>query len=250
MVSQSLTFQLGTHYLSRTALRIERLFSRIGQAVDQELTVIHDAALNDLAELLKITEKPELKGRFLQEYMRIEHALQHTDVDVDPAMMSLVSEQVKKLSEFAGPFGGSIHSDTFLHAITTASHGRAAEVDLYMSPLLYWLEGPTAERQADLKRWLMQFIPLPDIIAVYLSLLRKKARFDGIQSENGYYQCMLPNQHKKTSQLVLVKIDKAQQLIPKIHVGQHGLSIRLCEAKTMKEVKEASTPMQLSICEL
>ena len=75
MARDTITFQLGTHYLSRVALRVERLLFTIKEASLEKHPVIHNAALNDLFEIIKLTEKPELKGRFLQEFIRIEHAL-------------------------------------------------------------------------------------------------------------------------------------------------------------------------------
>ena len=48
--TKTITFQLGTHYLSRFALRAERLLRTIQSASTEKNAIIHHAALHDLFE--------------------------------------------------------------------------------------------------------------------------------------------------------------------------------------------------------
>ena len=73
MVRNTISFQLGTQYLSKIALHIERLLLAIEEACQENHPIIHHSALNDLFEIINLVKKPELKGRFLKEFMRIEH---------------------------------------------------------------------------------------------------------------------------------------------------------------------------------
>ncbi|MCH9756973.1 MAG: cell division protein ZapD [Gammaproteobacteria bacterium] len=249
MTRDTITFQLGAHYLSRVSLRVERLLLTIQEASLKQHPVIHHAALNDLFEIIKLTEKPELKGRFLQEFMRIEHALNKSDnVSLNP-YTSKIADQIQILSQLAGRFGGDIYSDPFLHATGLTSTGPVAESELYAPQLLFWLESEASIRQNDLSHWLSQLKPLQDTVQVYLSLLRATAHFEKVTPTNGFYQCSL-SQSKAVCHLILVRLDKKDAQIPKMQIGRHGLSLRLCEAKSMREIHDQNTPLELSICKL
>ena len=250
MARDTITFQLGTHYLSRVALRVERLLFTIKEASLEQHPVIHNAALNDLFEIIKLTEKPELKGRFLQEFMRIEHALNKSSELASETDFSALFNQTQMLSQLVGPFGGDIYTDPFLHATGLTSTGHTSEGELYAPQLLFWLESEANTRQKNLIHWLKQLEPLQDTVQVYLSLLRDTAHFEKIIPENGFYQCPLPHNNKTSCHLILVRIKKQNAQIPKMQIGHHGLSLRLCEAKTMQEIHDQSSPLELSICEL
>ncbi|MDF1646156.1 MAG: cell division protein ZapD [Legionellaceae bacterium] len=250
MACDTITFQLGTHYLSRVALRVERLLFTIQEASLEQHPVIHHAALNDLFEIIKLTEKPELKSRFLQEFIRIEHALNKTSKLLSPIDYSALSSQIQVLSQLAGRFGGEIYNDPFLHATGLTSTGQTLEGELYTPQLLFWLESEPNTRQNDLMHWLKQLEPLQATVQVYLSLLRDAAHFEKITPENGFYQCPLPHSTKTSCHLILVRIKKQNAQIPKMQIGHHGLSLRLCEAKTMREIYDQSNTLELSICEL
>jgi cell division protein ZapD len=254
MNCDTITFQLGAHYLSRVALRIERLLTTIEQASQEQHPVIHHAALNEIFELIKLTEKPELKSRFLQEFIRIEHAInksmdafENTSTETS---FSNIFVQIQTLSQLAGTFGGSIHDDAFLHSIGLALIGHGSDGEYYAPQLCFWLEGTATKRQHDLTLWLKQLKPLHDTITLYLSLLRNSATFETITPENGFYQCPIPHNNKTACHLVLVRMSKTNHLIPKIQLGQHGLSLRLCEATSMRETHNKNTTIELSLCTL
>ncbi len=254
MSDDTITFQLGAHYLSRVALRVERLLGTIEQACEAQHAVIHHAALNDLFELTRLTEKPELKSRFLQEFMRLEHTMNksmdaflHTPPEI---AFSTIFIQIQTLSQMTGPFGGSIHTDSFLHSVSVSLGGNTSEGELYAPQLLFWLEGDAISRQSDLRHWLKELLPLKTTVKLYLDLLRNAATFKTITPEYGFYQCPIPHHNKNTCHLVLVRMEKTSRLIPKIQLGQHGLSLRLCEADTMREVHNSDVPVELSLCNL
>ena len=242
MANDTITFQLGTHYLSRVALRVERLLLTIQEASTEQHPVIHHAALHDVFELIKLTEKPELKSRFLQEFMRLKH--------IQKINNEALTRQIQILSQLAGQFGGNIYHDPFLHATGLSLAAHNSEGELYVPQLLFWLESNADTRQSDLIGWLKQFEPLHNSIQIYLSLLRDTAKFEEITPQNGFYQRPFTHNHKTSCHLILVRIKKQNGQIPKLQMGHHGLSLRLCEAKTMQEIHDHSSPLELSICEL
>lgn len=248
MHDETITFQLATHHLTRVAVRLECLFLTIEQACEETHPVIHHYALKNTIEIIKLIEKPELKSRFLKELMRIEHRVNKANMSLSNMLYSRLLAQVQYLNHVAGRFGESIHNDLFLQSIRFSQAGDKSESELYSPQLLFWLENEPYQRQTDLQLWLKQLKSLNNTVHIYLSLLRNTAEFDQVSMLNGYYQCSLPS--KTSCHLILLRMDKKCGFVPKMQLGHHGLSLRLCTANSMKEVKNQKTAIDLAICQL
>ena len=248
MPDDNIVFQLSTDYLPKVALRIERLFLTIEQAHQETHPVIHHYALNNIFEIIKLIEKPELKGRFLKEFMRIEHAINKSSLQLSNASFARLFVQVQLLSHLSGRFGENIHTDLFLQSMRLTQSTHSIDGELYSPQLLLWLEGDSASRQHDLGAWLKQLKTLHDTVSVYLSLLRETASFERITLINGFYQCALPP--KTSCYLVMLRMNKQCGLFPKMQLGHHGFNLRLCEVNSLREVHQTNTSIDLSICQL
>ena len=248
MQHDSIIFQLATHYLPKIALRLERLFLTIEQACEETHPIIHHYALKNILEIIKLIEKPELKSRFIKELMRVEHALNKSPMGISNSVYASLFVQVQVLSHIAGRFGEAIHQDPFLQAIRQARSAHSNECELDSPQLLLWLEHAASDRQLNLATWLKHLRTLNDTVRVYLSLLRKTAEFEPIDLFNGFYQRSLPSQ--LSCQLILLRMNTHCGLVPKMQLGHHGLSLRLCEANSMQEVMHTQTTVELAICQL
>jgi cell division protein ZapD len=248
MQHDNIVFQVATHYLPKIALRLERLFLAIRQACEETHPIIHHYALKNIIEIIKLIEKPELKSRFIKELMRVEHTLNKSQAGLSNSAYASLFVQVQVLSHIAGRFGEGIHQDPFLQAIRLSQSVNGSECELDSPQLLLWMEHNPSDRQNDLTNWLKHLRTLHDTVSIYLSLLRKTAEFEIINLPNGFYQRSLPSQ--MSCQLILLKMDTRDGLVPKIQLGQHGLSLRLCEANSMQEVQHTDTVMELAICQL
>ena len=248
MRHETIVFQLATHYLPKIALRLECLFLTIEQACEETHPVIHHYALKNIIEVMKLIEKPELKSRFLKEFMRIEHAIHKSQTTISSKLYTDLFLQVQHLSHVAGGFGESIHQDPFLLSIFIGQTGHHNDFELHSPQLLLWLDKKATLRQADLRVWLQQLNTLYNTVAVYLSLLRDTAEFDKIDMFNGFYQRSLPS--KTSCHLILLRMDKHCGIVPKMQLGHHGLSLRLCDANSMHEIRGTETTIDLAICQL
>ncbi len=247
MCSDTITFQLATHFLPKIALRLECLYQTIAQAVEEEHPVIHHYALKNIIEIIKLIEKPELKSRFLKELMRIEHNLLKSNALSDELHNRLYT-QVQLLTQVVGRFGEDIHTHPFLQSIRLTQASNYNECEMYSPQLLLWLESPRSSRQADLSIWLANLTSLQSTISLYLSLLRDSAEFNEITMLNGFYQRPLPP--KTSCHLILLRMNKYMGIIPRMQLGHHGLSLRLCEVSTMREIHENNAKLDLAICQI
>lgn len=249
MQKNPIIFQLATQYLPKVSLCIERLMSTIEEACHEKHAVIHHYALNNIFEIIKLIEKPELKSRFLKEFMRIEHSLNKSTFTLSNHAFAKLFVQIQVLSHLIGRFGENIHLDPFLQSIRLIQSSHSIDGELYSPQLLLWLESSSEQRQSDLKRWLQQLKLLNDTVNVYLSLFRESAQFEPITLIKGFYQCPLPA--KTTAcQLIILKMNKNAGVVPKMQIGHHGFSVRLCDASTMKEIQPDHIIVDLAICQL
>ena len=248
MTNERMLFQLATHNLAKIAIKLECFFYIIEQACDDTHPVIHHYALKNILEIMTLAEKPELKSRFLKELIRIEHVLNTKGIKISNLPYGDVSEQIQRLSGICGGFGGSIHHNVFLQSLRLAHRTSHDETEFNAPQFLYWLEGRSSKRQQDLRDWFEELLHLRDSVATYLGLFRNTAIFEQINILNGFYHCQLTG--KSTCHLVLLKLDRSSGFIPKVHVGHHGLTIRLNDAATLEEVKPESLLLEVAICQL
>ncbi|KTD22982.1 cell division protein ZapD [Legionella londiniensis] len=248
MHQDTITFQLATHFLPKAALRLENLLQTIEQACDEKHPVVHHYALKSVLEIIKLIEKPELKSRFLKELMRIEHILNKSETEIPNALYANLFVQIQFLNHVAGRFGESVQYDPFLQSIRISLAGDNNDCAMHSPQLLLWLENEPELRQKDLKYWLKELKSLQDTVNLYLALLRSTASFDKIDMINGFYQCSLPA--KSSCHLIMLRMDKKCGMVPKMQLGHHGLSLRLCEASSMNELRHTKTAMDLGICQI
>ena len=231
-----ITFQLATHFLPKIALRLEYLYGTVNQACEENHPIIHHYALKNIIEIIRLIEKPELKSRFLKELIRIERILNKATSPVALELQNSFHNQIQLLSHTAGLFGEGIHHNPFLQSIRLTQSSHQNDHEMYSPQLLLWLAANSALRQRDLAVWLNHLRPLNSTVSVYMSLLRDTAEFKQINLLNGFYQCPLPP--KTVCHLILLRIDKSLGIAPRMQLGHHGLSLRLFEAATMKEIRE------------
>jgi cell division protein ZapD len=248
MQEDTITFELATHFLPKIALRLEYLNRTINQACEETHPIIHHYALKNVIEIVKLIEKPELKSRFLKELMRVQHSLNKSRLEIPIDLYNDLHAQIQILSHTVGRFGDNIHNNPFLQAIKLAQASQSNDYEMYSPPLLLWLESNPVIRQRDLAIWLNNLRALHTTVTLYLSLIRNTAEFDKIDTLNGYYQRPLPP--KTSCHLILLKIDKSFGIVPRMQLGHHGLSLRLCEVSTMREVRETEAKIYLALCQL
>ena len=242
MPSNTITYQLAMHYLPNIASRLERLFAAIVQACKETHPIIHHYALKNIIEIIKIIEKPELKSRFIKELMRIEHVINKSSNNTDYANLFV---KIQVLQHISGKFGEAIEQDPFLQSIRLAQSSHNNDCELHAPQLINWLSLSALTRQQDLSRWMQKLNVLHETVTMYLTLLRNIAKFNEIIMSNGFYNQPIPN--KAACQLILLRMPLHCGMVPKINLGHHGLSIRLCDAISMQDIQQSEAVLELGI---
>lgn len=240
-------YEFSNDYLPKISLKLEYLLSNVEQACEETHPVVHYEALKCTLKLLKIAEKPELKSRFLKEYVRLAHSMSKISSQQENSDYRLLQEQIYDLNHMGGRFGDALHQNPFLQSVRMAQTSEPFEFTLLCPQLIYWLHSSPAERCNNLKQWLECFYTLYNTVSIYLSLLRESAIEEDFYIHGSY--CQFPIQ-KQAYQLIILKIPNKQPLIPNIQLGHHGLSLRLCDKNTLQEIPSQTTYLQIGVCKI
>lgn len=246
--TDTITFQLATHFLSKLALRLESLFHIIHEACQSNEKSIHRYAIKNMIEIMDIIEKPELKSRFIKELVRIEHTFNKCNTCIDEELKAHLIRQIQILNHHAGHFGDVFAHEDFLKSLRQAHHPGSQECEFNNPQIMIWLDLPSKQRQADLKNWVDMLSILENTVIIYLELLRVTAFFNPIAATNGFCQYPLPP--RSSCHLIQLKLDKNLLLVPKLQLGHNGLSIRLHELHSLDILHQASVNMEIAISQV
>lgn len=248
MFSDTITFQLATHFLSRISLRLEFLFKTINQACDESHEIIHRFALKNIIEIADIIEKPELKSRFLKELIRIEHVLKKNNLLNNPQLFEDLSTQIHILNHVPGRFSNSIQDDELFKTLRQIHHPNTKECEFNSPHLVLWFDSDPIMRQQTITQWVNCLRDLEATVSIYLSLLREATQYISITASNGFYQHGISPQ--SVNHLILLKMDKSLGIIPKLQLGHHSLTIRLYELASAHEIRDKTVDMQIAFCHI
>lgn len=248
MQNNTIVFQLATHFLSRIALRLEFLFKTINQACHESHEVIHRFALKNIIEIADLIEKPELKSRFLKEFIRIEHVLKKTAPPANEEKLSHLATKIHHLNHVPGGFNKAIQDDELFKTLRQIYQPNTQECEFNSPLLMLWFDSDPIIRQQTIKKWVNCLTDLEDTVTVYLSLLRDATHYIPITASNGFYQHTIsPN---SVNHLILLQMDKSLGITPKLQLGHHSLTIRLYELTTAQEVRDKSLDMNIAFCQI
>lgn len=239
----------------RTLLRLEDLFERLHHFVSGEHAWDHHAALVTLFEILEVASRADLKSDLLQELERQRQALNifrsspEVSADALDAILADIESTAKLLNEAPGRSGQHLRDNEWLMSIRsrTIIPGGACEFDL--PSYFAWQHKPVAVRHADLTHWLAPLQPLHQSLIIVLRLLRESAHRHSVVASHGSYQ---QNLSGRTYQMMQVRFEPAQDLIPEISANKYMLWVRFSQQGDDLRLKqvEADVPFELALCNL
>jgi cell division protein ZapD len=124
--------------------------------------------------------------------------------------------------------------------------GGTCEFDL---PAYYaWQQRPSARRRADLLGWVATLEPLAQALQLLLQLVREAGAPHKVVSSGGQFQQGLPG--GRSYQLLRVRIDDAEGLVPEMTGHRLQVSVRLMRADADGRLRLAPVdmPFELTLC--
>jgi cell division protein ZapD len=254
MSNQSIVYEQPVNELVRVCLRVEHLLSMIQQGLRGQHLYDTRSALSSLMDLLSLTDRPDLRGKFTKEFVRQQANLQrfvnqdHIDQTKLKHTLSEQNEIVQLLQSHNGKFASNLRENEFLMSIRQHSSMAGGALSFDTPAFFYWLQKPLQERHAEIIKWLNEFEDLFHVIAFMLRLVRNSGQPVLHTAHDGFFQTSLDSQ--MPCQLIRVSVPNTLHIFPEVSVGRHGVSIRFY-CPTVKEraaLYGKDVPFRLSCC--
>ncbi len=238
----------------RTMLRLEHLFDRLGQLIPRPDAVDHHFALATIFEIMDVASRADLKSDLLKELER--HKAQLNSYRGNPSISEAVLDQVigridhayDGLNHLQGKAGQSLAGNEWLMSVRSriSIPGGTCEFDL---PAYFaWQKSSTERRQRDLQTWTSTLMPLAEALKMLLGLLRDSGHPHMVAAPAGMYQQSLPP--GRTFQLLRVRIDDSQGLVPEISGHRLMVAIRMMRQDAEGRLRPANedASFELTLC--
>lgn len=238
----------------RTYLRLQQLFSRLGQLIPRESAIDHHFALITLFEILEVSSRPELKSDVLKDLERQKQvmngyrgnpAISENALDM---IISQLEQNFESLNALTGKIGSKLNESDFLNSLKSrvVIPGGTCEFDL---PAYHaWQHHGVDKRQADLHHWSACFIPIAQSIQMLLKMLRDSGAAQKVMATSGQLQQNLPQ--GRTFQLLRLRIDPALGLVPEISCNRLLVVIRLMQQQEDGRLiaSTGDTAFEMTLC--
>jgi len=238
----------------RTYLRLEHLFRRLGELVPREHPLDHHFALTTIFEVMDVAARADMKSDVMKDLEKQKGVL--NSYRGNPAISEAALDEVvgqldacfSALNNLPGKAGQSLTENDWLMSIRSrvGIPGGTCEFDL---PAYYaWQKKDSATRRTDLQRWASTLGPLAESIHMLLKLLRDSGAPQKVMASAGQYQQTLPQ--GRTFQLLRLKLDQSQGLIPEISCNRLIVSVRLMrhEADERLHASSGDAGFELTLC--
>ncbi|MDD5028276.1 MAG: cell division protein ZapD [Rhodoferax sp.] len=238
----------------RTYLRLEHLFSRLGQLTLRMDALDHHFALVTLFEIIEVAARADLKSDLLKDLDKQKHTLEGyrgNPAIAEPALNKIIADFDQcfgALNAQPGKAGQSLTDNDWLMSIRSriGIPGGTCEFDL---PSYYaWQHRTGICRQEELRQWTATLTPLADAIHLLLKLLRDSGAPQKVFASAGQFQQNLPQ--GRTFLLLRVALDASLALIPEISGNRLMVSVRwmrLGEGQRPQPVTE-DVAFELALC--
>ncbi len=240
----------------RTMLRLEHLFDRMGLLIARETPVDHHFALVTLFEIIEVASRADLKSDVLKDLERQRNLLNsyRGNPAISESVLNEVIEQIEsafnELNALPGKAGQTLLSNEWLMSIRSriGIPGGTCEFDL---PAYHaWQQRDVTRRQSDLYQWAATVMPLQKALEVLLGLLRQSGAPSKVFAPSGQFQQSLPA--GRSYQLLRVRLDESQDLVPEISGHRLLVSVRLLRQDSDGRLKNTGNDasFELTLCGL
>ncbi len=216
----------------RTFLRLEFLFSRVDNAMQDNSELNNRDAIDSLLSILSVFERSDLKAEIIKELERLISnltALEHTPGVDKVALEQLLSDLDQTLDALhltKSAIGQTLRENDFLYGIRQRSSIPGGTCDFDLPAYHFWLQHTTdEERQSQILDWSEQFSAVRAAIDITLQLIRGSSGFKEFTTSSGFHQHNLDS--NQPTQLVRVKLPQDSDFYPEISGGKHRFTVRL-----------------------
>ena len=247
-MSTTVLFEYPLNEKMRTWLRIECLLKNLtaGQPLVDHFSAL--AFFRQVAELLDIFERGELRTDILKELERQQQKLlSWVELPgVDVSRVNALIDELKILADnlMSGPrIGQTLRDDRLISLVRQRLNipGGCCSFDL---PTLHiWLHVEQEIRDAHVEKWMASLEPLSSALFTALDLIRQSGQFHAYTSTNGFFQDTADN-----ADLLRLQLHLADALYPQVSGHKNRYAIRFLPLDSENGEIPAQLNFDLACC--
>ena len=240
---------------TRTYLRLEHLFRRLGALMARTDAIDHHFAIQTLFEIMDVASRSDLKSDIMKDLERHKQVL--NSYRGNPAISEAALDEFiarldacfSTLHEDTGRVGHTLANNEWLMAIRSriGIPGGTCEFDL---PAYHdWQHRPPVFRQQELQAWSKELGGLAASVDMLMRLLRDTGMPQKVLATGGQYQQNLPQ--GRGFQLLRLRIDPSLEVVPEITGNRLLFSVRLLrrgEDGRLQPCPDLDAPLEVTLC--
>ncbi|MBK6650620.1 MAG: cell division protein ZapD [Betaproteobacteria bacterium] len=239
---------------TRTYLRLEHLFRRLGTLVARDDALDHHYALATIFEVMEVAARADLKSDVLKDLDRQRQSFSafRGNPAISEAVLDRVINQIDgcftDLNNLPGKAGQSLTENEWLMSIRArvGIPGGTCEFDL--PSYFAWQQSSATMRRADLERWSSTLGPLAQSLYLLLKLLRDAGSPQRVVATGGQFMQNLPQ--GRSFNLLRLQIDPVFGLVPEISGNRLMVSVRMMRREADERLRLCADDVafDLSLC--
>lgn len=232
-------FEQPTNEETRICLRLEDLFARLKECLQDDSQHGSHAAIIALSQLCNATDRNDLCGKLynlsMKQLERIEAYADSPAVDLSKLneLIEAIRTDATALKRNAKKPGEQLRQNPFFNSIRQQLNSPNGLATFDSPQYCLWMRQTGPKRMTCLKTWAQDFKLLRRVVTRSLQLLRSNSENKPVMSERGLFE--QPMDKSRPCQLVRVKVDNQPNCYPTISVGKHQVNIQLLKVDDISQ---------------
>lgn len=216
---------------SRTYLRLEHLFERMGILLSRESALDHHYAFATIFEIIEVGARSDLKSEILKDlekHKQLFNSYRGNPAIAEDALNEVVGqieEAYAGLNGQPGKAGIALNDNEWVVSVRSRIGIPAGTCEFDLPAYYHWQHHSADKRRTDLSRWGSTLWPLAQGVNLLLKLMRDTGSPQKVMATQGQYQQTLPQ--GRSFQLMRLRINPDLGLIPEISGNRLMVSVRL-----------------------
>jgi cell division protein ZapD len=254
MIENYTVYELPLNELIRVCLRLEYLEQSALENLPGTTALAHRAVLAALLDMLALLDRPDLRGKLIQEVRRLRDQLQkyadtpHVDQKLLTSTLLELQQGLELLQSQTGKFAKPLRENDFLNGLIQYQSIPGGHCGYNTPSLIWWSQLAAIKRRSQLQHWLNAMADVLAIKDLLLRLVRDSGVSQRQNAQKGFFQMTLNTQ--VPVQLVRVHIPPHSDVFPQASASKHGINIRFAQTDTIHPTRHTSEDVEfyLSCC--
>lgn len=223
-----ITYDIPTTELAKISFKVSSILNKVWSFINHEnIQSNYEYALVQLLELIRVLDRPDLRGRYYQEFINTHRyytklgSTNNTCPQKLDSLLNSLSSQLKTIKTLPSKLSQPLLENPFFQSLSKDLSEKQGDWSNNPGYLL-WEKSAPLSKLSDLEGWCGYFNAIKQLVEFHKLLLISSCPFVERQAKGGFFQENLENR----CQLVRVRLPEEKNIFPKTMVGHHGVSVQ------------------------